>query len=193
MKETLYSTLSDTAYTVPEDPGPVPLFGANITQAQRQFYRDEHLEKQKVYHDHMNMDAALKAQVIEAVEDIYLCEKRNKFTGYLGVTTKYLLGHLMERYGVITTDDLELNKRNMDEAFDSTIPIEAYFKNIDDAVKYADDAGTPFSKQQILQTAYHAISASGLYKEACKQWRKQDENTKNWDSFKKKLWRNITT
>jgi hypothetical protein len=34
------------------------------------------------------MDAALKTQLINAIEDTYLCELRNKYTGYFGVTAR---------------------------------------------------------------------------------------------------------
>jgi hypothetical protein len=47
------------------------------------------------------MGAALKTQIIDAIEDTYLCELQNKkYTGYLvGVTARELIDHLLDRYG----------------------------------------------------------------------------------------------
>ena len=42
------------------------------------------------------MDDALKTQLLDAVEDPYVSELRNWYTGYMGVTTRNLLDHLMD-------------------------------------------------------------------------------------------------
>ena len=96
------------------------------------------------------MDPALQQLLTEAVDELYLSEKCNRFTGYLGVTTRDLLDHLLERYGNITAADLQANKDAMDEPIDVTIPIDAYFKRIEDCIQLAGDANTPFSNQQVL-------------------------------------------
>jgi hypothetical protein len=66
------------------------------------------------------MDGALKTQVINTIQDTYLSEMRNKYTGYLGVTTHDLLDHLLDRYGKITPADIEDCKRRINEPIDST-------------------------------------------------------------------------
>ena len=53
------------------------------------------------------MDDTLKAQLIDIVNDTYLCEVRNKYTGYLGITTRDLIDHLLDHYGNITPADIE--------------------------------------------------------------------------------------
>lgn len=67
---------------------------------------------------------------------------------------------------------------------DPSIPIDMYFKRIDDAIEYADDGDVPFTGEQILQTAYHAVSVCGLYKDACKEWRAKPQVNKTWQAFK---------
>ena len=68
---------------------------------------------------------------------------------------------------------------------DTSQPIDVYFKKIDDCVQFAVDAKSPFTPDQVLETAYYAVSASGLYTDACKLWRKRNANTKTWVAFKK--------
>jgi len=59
------------------------------------------------------------------------------------------------------------NKRKMDKPFDPSVPIYIYFKRIDECIQYATDAETMYMSEQILQTAYYAISLSNLYTDAC--------------------------
>jgi hypothetical protein len=72
----------------------------------------------------------------------------------------------------------------MTAPIDSTQPIDIYFKRIDDCIQYADDGHVPFTIHQILQTTYHAVSTSGYYNEACKEWRRRPPNQKTWALFK---------
>jgi hypothetical protein len=67
---------------------------------------------------------------------------------------------------------------------DSTQTIDIFFQRIDDCINYADDGQVPFTPEQILQTAYHAVSTSGYYTDACKIWRKKPAEAKTWASFK---------
>ena len=186
MKPALYATLSATPYVNPtKPPATPPLDPAQLyTDVQRQQIRDNHALQVKTFHEHHNMDAALQQLLTEAVDDLYISEKCHRFTGYLGVTTRDLLDHLLERYGNITAADLQVNKDSMDEPIDVTIPIDAYFKRIEDCMQLAGDADTPFSSEQVLQTAYYAVQATGLYKDGLKEWRLKPASEKTWPNFK---------
>jgi hypothetical protein len=134
------------------------------------------------------MDDALKNQVIDTINDTYLNELRNKYTGYLGVSTRDLFDHLLDRYGKITPAgiaDIADCKRRINEPPDSTQPIDIYFQTIDKCIQYATDGQVALTPDQILQTAYHAISTSGYYNNACKEWRKKQANEKTWPLFKR--------
>jgi hypothetical protein len=72
----------------------------------------------------------------------------------------------------------------MIQPIDSTQPINIFFQRIDDCVQYADDGQVAFTAKQILQMAYHAVSTSGYYNDACKEWRKKAAIDKTWITFK---------
>ena len=131
------------------------------------------------------MDDALKAQLIGSVDDNYLCEVRNKYTGYLGITTRDLINHLLDRYGKITPANIEACKVRMNEPIDSSQTIYLFFQRIDNCVQYASDGQVAFTNGQIIQTAYHAVSTSGQYTDACKDWRKRPLRDKTWALFKR--------
>ena len=130
------------------------------------------------------MDLALKALIIEAVDAVYLKEKRDRYTGFLAVTAQDLVTHLLQRYGKITVSDLMSNKQKMDKPLDPSVPIDVYFKRIDKCVQFAMDTETVYTPEQILQTAYYAVSSSNLYTDACKEWRRKPQNKKTWTNFK---------
>jgi hypothetical protein len=76
-------------------------------------------------------------------------------------------------------------KQRINKPLDATQPIDVYFQKIDDCIQYADDGQVAFTTDQILQTTYHAISTSGFYNDACKDWRKKPAVHKTWRNFKR--------
>ena len=88
------------------------------------------------------MDDTLKTQSLDAVEEQYVSELRNRYTRYMGVTTQDLLDRLMDRYGNITAADLKSNETHINEALDNSRPIDVFFQHIYDSVQYANDGKT---------------------------------------------------
>jgi hypothetical protein len=138
MLDALYATLTIVPYNAPNDPGVLAIIPAATSVANREVIRLQHKEERRIYDiNQVNMDDDLKGQVIDTVEDPHLCEMKNKCTGYLGVTTRNLLDHLLDRYGKISSVDLKNNNTRMNEPIDSSQPIVIYFKRIDDGLQYA--------------------------------------------------------
>jgi hypothetical protein len=185
MTTVLYATLTPMAYTVPDDPGPVITHTANASPSIRERNTITYKEARRIYDNNANMDAALKTQIMDAIEDSYLCELRNKYTGYFGVTARDLIDHLLDRYGNITPADIAACKQRINKPIDASQPIDVYFQKIDNGIQYAGDGQVAFTTGQILQTTYHAISTSGFYNDACKEWRKKPPADKNWWNFKR--------
>ena len=93
------------------------------------------------------MEDALKSIIIDAVDKVYIGKLQNKCTGYLGITARDLLDHLLDCYGNITPADVEECKKQMNEPIDSTQPIDIYFKRIDDTVQYAANGNVVCTKE----------------------------------------------
>jgi hypothetical protein len=70
--------------------------------ATREALRLQHKEARHIFDNNQSMDDALKAQIIDTINSTFLCELRNKYTGYLGISTRDLIDHLLDRYGKIT-------------------------------------------------------------------------------------------
>ncbi len=193
MTPPLYVTLTATPYELPMDTGALPIIPAGAAKTVREQLRAEHLENRRVFYNHHNMDDALKAQVIDTIQDPYLSEMRNKYTGYLGVTTRDLLDHLLDRYGKITPVAIKDCKRRINEPIDSTQPINAFFQRVDECIQYAVDGRVAFLAEQILQTTYHAVSTSGYYTEASGNGARKLRSTKRGPRSRLSLRLNIMT
>jgi len=104
--------------------------------------------------------------------------------GYLGITTRDIIAHLLDRYGKITPADIADNQKRFEDPIDNTQPIDVYFQRIDECIQYADDGHVAYTTEQTLQTAYHTVSTTGQYNDACKEWRKKPAIDKTWAQFK---------
>eukprot|EP00957_Ditylum_brightwellii_P007470 565167-Ditylum_brightwellii.AAC.1 len=107
------------------------------------------------------MQELLKVQLQEAVDDVYIRELQNKYTGYLGVSICDLINHLLDWYSKITTADIASNNEQFLEGMDMDQPINVYFTKIDDSVQYAADGKTPYTAQLIVTAAENAVRKTG--------------------------------
>ena len=117
------------------------------------------------------MEYSLKSIIINAVDEVYIGELRNKYTGYLGITARNLLDHLLNRYGKITPADVEECKKKMNDTINATHPIDIYFKRIDDTVQYAANGNFAFTMEParigvanlvLIKTGFISSSSSPL-------------------------------
>jgi hypothetical protein len=160
----------------PPDPGPIPMHAANATTAICETDRLNHKAAQKLFNNHNNMKDALKTQIIDVATDTYLDELRNRYTGYLGITPRALIDHLLTQYGKITASDITNCCTKMEAPMDATRPIDIYFQIIDDCVQFATDGQVPFTPTQIVQTAYHAVCTSAKAESTMTPVRNGDAN-----------------
>ena len=99
MKTALYATLSATPYVNPPKPPDTPPLDPSqlYIDVQRHQIRDNHTLQVKTFQEHNNVDTALQQLHTQAIDVLCLSEKWNRFTEYLGVSTRGLLGHLLGR------------------------------------------------------------------------------------------------
>ena len=181
-----YATLSETPFETPVLPDPVNpegITGPQIAEANRQY------EAQKTeFHSYVNLQNALKKQLVGAIEPLYLQALRQPYVGYANVTTFEMLRHLYESYADISADDLETKDSKMKEPWYPNQPFEQLVKQIQDAIDLADHVGVPYTPQQIVNVAYNLVERTGMFEIDCRVWREREateEEPKNWTTFKK--------
>jgi hypothetical protein len=128
-------------------------------------------------------DKSLKQLLLGAVNDIYTSALKHRVTGYANVSTRQLIVHLYTKYGNITAGDLEANEQRMKTLFDPNESIETLYNQLGSATNFADAAGTPYSANQLITTAYNLVFKAGLYADTCRDWRRRSTAQKTWTNF----------
>ena len=172
VKEEVYNTLSSTPFISPTNLGQHPTIppgatGPQIADIRRRY--DKAFEEFKMY---INIDKALKSQLIVAVDEKFIRGKRNKYVGYANVTTLQLLNHLYECYAKITHNNLRENDQRMNAPYDPNKPFEVLIDQIEDAIDYAAAGNMPYTPTQIVNAAYNLLFDTGVFADEYKEWRK---------------------
>ena len=181
---TVLATLSATLFIVPNNPGPTPNIPANSNAQETNVITRGHREDLRVWREYINVDAALKQQLIKAVNPLYLRTLQHRHTGFSNSTTRNLIEHLMQSYGNITPNDLSHNDTVFRKPYDPNQPIETFYSQIEDAMDYADAGRSAYTAAQVVTNAYSLISNTGMFPESCREWRRKLEADKTWACFK---------
>lgn len=168
----------------PVNPGIGPDFPAGATQHQiaqinRQYSND------KIEYNLVNtVEKALRKQITDSIDDLYLSSMHNRLTGYANVPVVTMLTNLFNNYAQIDNlamDDIENNIRKQ---WDPSTPIESMYKQIQTNCDIAELANQPYSNAQKLSFAYTLVFKTGMYFDACKEWDAKPAADKTWDNFK---------
>ena len=173
VKEAVYNTLSSIPFIPPTNPGQHPTIPPGATGPQIADIRRQHDKAFKEFKMYSNTDKALKSQLIAAIDEKYIRGKRNKYVGYVNVTTLELLNHLYESYAKIIHNNLRENDQCMNAPYDPNEPFEVLIDQIEDAIDYAAAGNMPYTPTQIVNTAYNLLFDTGVFADECKEWRKR--------------------
>jgi hypothetical protein len=179
----VYATISPIPFVAPINPGPHPIQAAGATAAQIAETNRIHDATLRIWREYQATDKALKQLLLQAVDPMYVQPLRNRLTGFAAVTTRAILDHLYTKYGRISPQDLEANDKRFKTAYDPAQPIETLFEQVSRAMDLADAAGAPYTPEQILNNAYSLVFQTGLYGDACREWRRLDVALKTWPRF----------
>jgi hypothetical protein len=179
-----YATLSPTPFIEPANPGTTPIIPPLATAAIiGQTVRD-HEENLRIWRQYNNVNAALKQQLISAISNIYIRTLQDRHTGFANVSTRELIEHLLRTYGNITPTDLAENDLRFKAAYDPAEPIETLYSQLEDAMDYADAGANAYTPNQVVSNAYTLVFNTGMFPEACRDWRKLPAADKTWATFK---------
>jgi hypothetical protein len=170
----VYATLSNTPWIDPINPGPTPsVLPANATAAQINATRYRHMENIKLFRTYNNVQNALKQQLLVAIDDIYVQTLRNTHTAYAMVTTLPILTHLYTTYGKLTPMAMQENDRHFRTAYNPAKPFEMLVQQIEDTQDFAAAGNQAYMAQQIVSNAYSLIHNTGMFIDACREWRRR--------------------
>lgn len=184
VKPSVYKTQSAVAFIPPPNPGTTPTIPAGGTAAQIADARRTHAEATRSFTQYHQTDRALKTILIGAIDEAYIRSLRDKYIGYANVSTLDMLSHLYDTYARITQGALEENDQRLKQDWDPNQPFEVLIDQIEDAVDFAAAGKTPYTTEQIVNSAYNIVFQTGLFQDECKAWRKKTPEEKTWAHFK---------
>ena len=180
----VYATLSPVVFVPPVNPGITPIFPAGATGPQIANIRHVFKESHGMFSAYVLADKALKTLLLGAVDDMFVRSLQTKHIAYLNVTTRGILDHLYAQYARISPADIKENDVRFNTPYDSNLPIETLFDQIENGIDYAAAGLCPYTTEQVVTTAYQLIYATGLFIDDCKVWKRQQPAYKTWVQFK---------
>ena len=105
------------------------------------------------FNNFANVNRALRQQIIGAVDNMFLRVLHKPHRGYIGSSTLDLLTHLYATYAVIYNAKWLKNDKRFREPYSPSVPIEFAWRQIDNAVAYADAGSTLYYSKQVTNNA----------------------------------------
>jgi hypothetical protein len=177
-----YPTLNGIAFAMPEHPGPAPTThlavatAVQITETNRQyaFHLSEHDLVSK-------LNNALKAQLLTAVNDIYVAQLSDATMGYTNVTVRQLLAHSKSTYGVIPFTQLGNNFAQLDIEFNPDEPLEVLWQCVKECRHFAASGNDPISEiTAVRKTLSVLLEKTGVFSDSIRDWCKHADADWTW-------------
>jgi len=172
-----------TPFIIPANPGPTPIIPPGSTGPQIAAIERLFKQHQNIYQTSRNVDAALQQQILAAVPRKYIKALYNRTTGFMGISARQMLNHLRTNYGTISTSQYKTNDDRFRQAYDPNEPIEDLFERIDDAIEFAAQGDIPYTDPQIVKNSYNILFASGLFTDACREWKRKPAADQTYDNL----------
>ena len=184
MEDAEYHTLTGAHFVRPPNPGLTPTIPAGATQHVILATQNNHQASLKQYKECNLIERALKNQIINAIDSLYLEALEEDYVGYKNRSIIDLFTHLFDNYGIISNKDLADNEAKLLEEWETETPIEHLFKRIEKVANYATKAGDTFTETKKIAAAYNLIKKTQEFDNACRSWRLKPIAQKTWQNFK---------
>jgi hypothetical protein len=172
-----------TLWVSPQSPGRA-LSNTDGTSTQISAARHVWEEDVQTYRTYTSVQQALKKQIINVFEPMYLDVLNDNMVGFANISSRDMLDHLFSTYGNITAVDLEINFEHMGRAWDPQQPVEYLFKQIQDREDYYEAGGVLIGHPQQINVGYAKIFATEHFMSACRRWNEKHLIEKTWTQFK---------
>ena len=179
-----YTALLNTVqWVTPINPGPfAPPAGG--TGPQIEGAKEVWRESKHTFEICQATEKALIAQLVDAVDPIYIRALLNRATGQYSTSIRDMLLHLFTTYGRITPHQVkgtEVDLYNM--TFDISQPIDTVFNTIDDLADLAEHANSPMTSQQMIDLAYVILSKQPILQQDLRSWYRKPLIDRTWPAM----------
>ena len=176
-------TRAQTVGTASETDDPSVTFtAADIAQQ-----KATHEETLRLYLECQAVEQALRVQLIEAIDSIYLDALRNSDTDMIHDSLPKIMDHLMKNYGQVTLEDMHDKEQEViSMTYDPNTPVDTVFSAVDKFRDLCILTEQPKTDAQLTNIAYIIFNKPRFFMDSLKAWNKQTTN-KTYADFKKHL------
>lgn len=179
-----YQTLvPGTPYDPPVFPGAIPTHAPGATAAVRSDTNATFTSDLRTYREYHALQAALRKQLLAAVDPVYLKALRDNTVGFANVTIRRMLEYLFLHHGTITPLQLQEKINTLDSPWEPDTELADLFKSFEDVREFALAGDIALTNAQLLMAAYTAIYKSGLYFTDLEKWDDKPAANKTWANF----------
>jgi hypothetical protein len=125
--------------------------------------------------------------LMDAVPSRYIEKLSHPTLSLSRVTTLQMLTHLWTTYGQINHVDLLENDERMTAPWNPDDGIDALFTQIKQAREFATAGNSPITDIQAMSRAYQNIENTGVFTDACREWRLTPTLLQTWPAFEEKF------
>jgi hypothetical protein len=172
-------------WTTPGNPGPfVP--PAAGTAAQIEAEKDVWSGRKQTFEICQATDKALIAQLVEAIDPIYLRAMLNRATGQYSGSIRAVLHQLFQTYGKVTPQQIKAKEMELyNMHYDISQPVDTVFNSIDDLSDLADHAmsPSPMTQQQMIDLAYVIFAKQPLLQPDLRLWNRRPAVERTYPNF----------
>jgi hypothetical protein len=177
-----YATIQPAhPWVTPPNPGPfAPPAGG--TAAQLEAARAVWTESHQQFELCQATEKALIAQVVDAIDAIYLRALLNRATGQYSTSIRDVMTHLFSTYGQLTPQQVRATEAEVYNLhFDISQPVDLIFNAIEDLSALATHANSPMTEQQMMDMAYVIFARQPILQQDLRAWKRiTDPANRTW-------------
>jgi hypothetical protein len=178
-----YQIRAGALFIAPPHPGAQPVHIATATAAQITAANRAYDQDMTDFNTCQTIKESIKQQILNAVDNIYLQDLEDDVFGYADVTIIEILQHLRTTYGLLTANDLEVNRNQLTEPWNPDEPFENIWKQIKIIRAVAIAGNEAISDQVTIELTLMALDKAGVYDHAITIWHDKPDAEQTWDIF----------
>ena len=180
--ETLQTPPHLTPWVTPGNPGPYdpPEGTAAIITAAKDVWK----ELKYQFDLCQATEKALIAQIVEAIDPIYLRAMLNRATGQYSHSIRAVITHLFATHGRITPQQVSAKEQEaLNMHYDISQPVDTVFNTIDDLADLSEQAESPMTARQHINLAYVILARQPILQQDLRLWNRTPALDRTWPNM----------
>ena len=185
LRDATFVQRAHVSFVVPASKGAYPTFVAGATDDEKKIAIAEFILSEQDILKAETCGDLLKNQLLDAVEEKYFRELRDRYSEYDDKTVLELLEHLFAEYAQINDTVINMNIERFNEPPDMDLPIDAYFNKQEECQEIAEDSEVKITDEMMVQKLTTHMGKTGLIGNSNYKFKQQQQAEKTWKKAKK--------